>query len=141
MLESHLIQFNLPRNHGRRWAVQPIPLTCNFTHHLQSHKDTHTCKQSITQGDPLTKAIFLLCNIVSGSRIYLLCEHIMGGYPSVRERDCVYLEPFLGLLLALHGQHQCISTGKRESELVLLPPAIFGHVDDGAQAEWYVCVG
>lgn len=56
-------------------------------------------------------------------------------------RECVYLEPFLGLLLALHGQHQHLSTGKRESELVLLPPAVFGHIDDIAQAEWYIRVG
>ncbi len=34
VLESYLIQFNLPRNHGRWWAVQPIPLTSNVTHHL-----------------------------------------------------------------------------------------------------------
>lgn len=58
-----------------------------------------------------------------------------------KARDCVYLEPFLGLLLALHGQHQRLSTGKGESELVFLPPAVFGHVDDSAQAEWYIRVG
>lgn len=45
------------------------------------------------------------------------------------------------LLLALHGQHQRITVGQRESELVVLPLAVFGCVHHRALGQQQVHVG
>lgn len=50
-------------------------------------------------------------------------------------------EPALSLLLARHGQHQGLPAGQREPQLVLLTPAVFGHVDDVAQVQRQVDAG
>ena len=51
-----------------------------------------------------------------------------------------YLQPLLSLLLALHGQHQCLGPRQREPQLVLLAPPILGDVDDVAGAQGHLHV-
>lgn len=52
-----------------------------------------------------------------------------------------YSEPAVRLLLALHGQHQCVPVGQREAELVVLPLAVFGRVHHRALGQQQVHIG
>ena len=46
-----------------------------------------------------------------------------------------YLEPALGLLLALHGQHEGLAARQGEAQLVPLLAALLGDVDDVAEVQ------
>lgn len=47
----------------------------------------------------------------------------------------------MGLLFALHGQHQRISVGQGEPELMVLPLAVFGCIYHSALGQQQVHIG
>lgn len=54
---------------------------------------------------------------------------------SGRGTGSVYLQPFLGLLLALQCQHQDLGSPLGEAQLMPLVPAVLGHIDDTADVQ------
>lgn len=62
-------------------------------------------------------------------------------FDNINPQHVSHSEPSVGLLLALHSQHQRISVGQGETELMVLPLAVFGCIDHSALGQQQVHIG
>lgn len=62
-------------------------------------------------------------------------------FDNINSQHMSHSEPSVGLLFALHGQHQRISVGQGETELMVLPLAVFGCIDHSALGQQQVHIG